>query len=63
MTTRRAKVHRDLVHCEENAKHSLRAKGLIERLIYLDRAVEAQGWYLQWKKKKQPRGTAESYMK
>ena len=52
MTTRRAKAHRDLVHYEENAKRSLRATALIECLIYLNRAVEAQNWYTQWKKKK-----------
>ena len=63
MTTRRAKVHRDLVHCEENAKRSLRATAPIECLIYLNRAVEAQNWYAQWKKKKQPLRTAEGIYK
>lgn len=63
MTTRRAKAHRDLVHYEENAKRSLRAKDLIECLIYLDRAAEARNWYVEWKKKKQPRGTAEGIYK
>lgn len=59
MTTRRAKAHRDLVHYKENAKRSLRVKGLIECLIYLDRAAEARNWYVQYKKKKQPRGTVK----
>lgn len=53
MTTQRAKAHRDLVHCEENAKRSLRATAPIECLIYLDRAAEARFEYVnQWKKKK-----------
>ena len=59
MATRRAKAHQLLVHYEENAKRSLRAKGLIECLRYLDRAVEARNWYVQYKKKKQPRRTAK----
>ena len=52
MATRRAKAHRLLVHYEKNAKRLLRATSLIECLIYLNRAVEAQNWYTQWKKKK-----------
>lgn len=53
MTTRRAKAHRLLVHYEKNAKKALRAKGLIECLIYLDCAAEARFEYVnQWKKKK-----------
>lgn len=52
MATQRAKAHRDLVHSEENAKRSIRAKGLIECLRYLGRAVEAWNWYVQYKKKK-----------
>lgn len=53
MTTQRAKAHRDLVHYEKNAKRALRAKDLIECLIYLDRAAEAQFEYVnQWKKEK-----------
>lgn len=63
MATRRAKAHRDLVHSEENAKRSIRVKGLIECLRYLGRAVEAWNWYVEWKKKKQPRGTAEGIYK
>ena len=63
MATQRAKAHRDLVHSEENAKRSIRAKGLIECLIYLGRAAEARNWYVQYKKKKQPRGTAGGYVK
>lgn len=59
MATRRAKAHRDLVNYEKNAKRSLRAKGLIECLRYLDRAAEARNWYVQCKNKKQPRGTAK----
>ena len=53
MTTRKAKAHRDLVHYEKNAKKALRAKGLIECLIYLGRAAEARLEYVnQWKKEK-----------
>ena len=63
MATQRAKAHRDLVHSEENAKRSIRAKGLIECLIYLGRAAEARNWYIQYKKKKQPRGTAGGCVK
>lgn len=59
MTTRRAKAHQLLVHYEKNAKKALRAKGLIECLIHLDCAVKARNWYVQYKKKKQPRGTAK----
>ena len=59
MTTRRAKAHQLLVHYEKNAKRAPRAKGLIECLRYLDRAAEAWNWYVQYKMKKQPRGTAE----
>lgn len=57
MTTRRAKAHRDLVHCEENAKRSLRATALIECLIYLGRAAEVRFEYInQWKKEKESKG-------
>lgn len=57
MTTRRAKAHRDLVHYEKNAKRALRAKDLIECLIYLDRAAEARFEYVnQWKKEKESKG-------
>lgn len=52
-------AHHLLVHYEENAKRSLRAKGLIECLNYLGCAVEARDWHVQWQKKKQPRGTAK----
>ena len=62
MATQRAKAHRDLVHYEENAKRSLRATAPIECLRYLDRAAEAWNWYVQYKKKKQPRGTAGGCM-
>ena len=59
MTSRRANAHHIMVRYEKNAKRALRAKGLIECLIYLDRAAEARNWYVQYKKKKQPRGTAK----
>ena len=59
MATRRAKAHRDLVHYGKNAKRALRAPDLIGTLIYLGHASEAWYCYGQWKKKKQPRGTAK----
>lgn len=63
MTTRRAKAHRLLVHYEKNAKRSIREKDLIECLRYLGRAAEARNWYVQYKKKKQPRETAGGCVK
>lgn len=57
MTTRRAKVHRLLVCYEKNAKRALREPGL--GLMSFVSTPNAWNWYGQWKKKKQPRGTAE----
>ena len=64
MTTRRAKAHQKLVRSERNLKKAFRTHNLFVRGLYL---FSSEVWYSQyvveWKKKKQPRGTAGGYMK
>lgn len=63
MTTRRAKAHQLLVRSERNLKKAFRTHNLFVRGLYLFSSEVGYSRYVnEWKKKKQPRGTAGGCM-
>ena len=64
MATQRAKAHQLLVRSERNLKKAFRTHNLFVRGLYLFSSEVGYSRYVnEWKKKKQPRGTAEGLYK